>query len=85
MRVAFVVLTFVHFLGPVVYGLAWAFIPFRPKDAPVADRVVTGSRQLADESRGLGRRLTDAARAFLKTFRESGPEPRTDDDRRDAQ
>jgi phage shock protein PspC (stress-responsive transcriptional regulator) len=29
-RVGFVVLTFIHFLGPILYGILWLLLPFTP-------------------------------------------------------
>jgi phage shock protein PspC (stress-responsive transcriptional regulator) len=37
-RVAFVVLTFIHFLGPIAYASLWAVIPNRPGEESVLER-----------------------------------------------
>ena len=45
-RVAFVALTFFHFLGPVAYGALWLVIPFAPGQASALERAVGGVREL---------------------------------------
>jgi phage shock protein PspC (stress-responsive transcriptional regulator) len=39
-RAAFVVLTFVHFAGPILYAALWVTMPESPEDEPLADRVI---------------------------------------------
>lgn len=41
-RVAFVVATvlFLHLLGPLLYGLLWALVPYRPDDEPLLERAL---------------------------------------------
>ena len=43
-RVGFVVLTFVHLLGPFVYGALWLVIPFRPGEPSPLERAVGALR-----------------------------------------
>ena len=37
-RLGFVVLTFVHLLGPIVYGALWLLVPFAPGDPSPLER-----------------------------------------------
>jgi phage shock protein PspC (stress-responsive transcriptional regulator) len=39
-RLAFLVLTFVHFVGPVLYGALWAIIPFAPGGESLLERAI---------------------------------------------
>jgi phage shock protein PspC (stress-responsive transcriptional regulator) len=45
-RAAFVVLTFMHFLGPILYAALWVTLPDGPEDEPIADRVIDMLRDL---------------------------------------
>jgi phage shock protein C len=45
-RVGFVVATFVHFLGPIVYGALWLLIPFRPGEPSPIARLIDAIRDL---------------------------------------
>jgi phage shock protein PspC (stress-responsive transcriptional regulator) len=45
-RAGFVVLTFVHFLGPILYAALWVTMPDHPEDEPIADRVIDLVRDL---------------------------------------
>ena len=51
-RVAFVVATFLHFVGPVVYGALWLIVPFDPGNPSPLERTMAGLRGLVD---GFGR------------------------------
>jgi phage shock protein PspC (stress-responsive transcriptional regulator) len=51
-RVGFIVLTFVHFLGPMVYGALWLIVPFAPGGVPPIERAVTAVREWFDGLRG---------------------------------
>lgn len=56
-RAAFVLLVFVHFLGPILYLALWLTIPFRPEDDSILDRLLAearafGARMWEDGSRG---------------------------------
>jgi phage shock protein C len=44
-RVAFIVLTFVHFLGPILYGALWLVIPFTPGGPSPFERALAWVRQ----------------------------------------
>lgn len=39
-RLAFVVLTFIHFIGPLLYGVLWLVIPPRPGEDTVLETVL---------------------------------------------
>jgi phage shock protein PspC (stress-responsive transcriptional regulator) len=58
-RLAFVILTFLHFLGPVLYAALWLVMPYAPGDEPpYAQALVRAKRfyeQLFGHHRG-GRR-----------------------------
>jgi hypothetical protein len=41
------VLTFIHFVGPVLYGALWLLIPFRPGDEPPFATLLARARSLA--------------------------------------
>jgi phage shock protein PspC (stress-responsive transcriptional regulator) len=45
-RAAFIVLTFVHLAGPVLYAALWVTMPDGPGDEPFADRVIDAIRDL---------------------------------------
>jgi len=45
-RVAFIVLTFIHFLGPLAYGALWLVIPFRPEEPSLFERGLCAARDL---------------------------------------
>jgi phage shock protein PspC (stress-responsive transcriptional regulator) len=47
-RVGFVALTFVHLLGPVVYGALWLILPFRPGDPSALERAIAALRAWLD-------------------------------------
>ena len=52
-RLGFIVLTFVHLIGPLLYGALWLLIPFAPGgDAPFG-RLVVWARDVLDVVRGL--------------------------------
>ncbi len=45
-RVAFVICTlFVFHIGPLVYGVLWALLPYAPGDAPPLERALDGALQ----------------------------------------
>jgi phage shock protein PspC (stress-responsive transcriptional regulator) len=46
-RVVFIVLTFVHVLGPVLYGALWLVIPFTPGGSAPLERFVAWVRDVA--------------------------------------
>ncbi len=46
-RLAFVVLTFVHLLGPLIYGGLWLIIPRRPGDESLLEGVLKTASDLA--------------------------------------
>ena len=45
-RVGFVVATFIHFLGPIVYGALWLLIPFHPGEPSPLARFTEAIRDL---------------------------------------
>jgi len=49
-RLGFLVLTFVHVVGPVLYGALWAIIPFAPGMESPLERAI---RQVQGMLRGL--------------------------------
>ncbi|HYR96715.1 MAG TPA: PspC domain-containing protein [Candidatus Binatus sp.] len=51
-RVAFVVLTFVHLIGPVVYGVLWLLIPFAPGTPSPLERALATAQDWAGRFRG---------------------------------
>jgi len=46
-RLVFVVLTFVHLLGPLAYGSLWLVIPRRPGDESLLEQFLKHARDLA--------------------------------------
>jgi phage shock protein PspC (stress-responsive transcriptional regulator) len=70
-RLGFIVLTFVHLLGPLVYGALWLLIPFTSGgDAPFT-RALAWARDTLDRLIGERRRATP---------RRTDPRPRDDAD-----
>ena len=51
-RLAFLVLTFIHLLGPVLYGALWLLIPFRPGDESLLERGLAQARAIVAQVRG---------------------------------
>ena len=48
-RLGFIVLTFLHFLGPLLYGALWLLVPFSPGgDAPLTSALAR-ARNLLDQ------------------------------------
>lgn len=45
-QLGFLVLTFVHFLGPILYGALWILIPFAPGEEPVLARGLAKAQHL---------------------------------------
>ena len=43
-RLGFVVLTFVHLLGPIVYGALWLLVPFAPGDPSPLERALAAGQ-----------------------------------------
>ncbi len=46
-RIAFVVLSFYHLLGPLLYGALWLVIPKRPGDESILERVLRWGLDIA--------------------------------------
>ena len=44
-RIGFVALTFVHLIGPLVYGTLWLLLPARPDDESPAEHWLGGARE----------------------------------------
>ena len=53
-RVAFVVLTFVHFLGPLVYAALWLLSPYRPGEDALFTQALASARDMIDRLCGRG-------------------------------
>jgi phage shock protein PspC (stress-responsive transcriptional regulator) len=51
-RLAFIVLTFFHLLGPVLYGALWLIIPFAPGQESPLERGFGRAKDLAAQLRG---------------------------------
>lgn len=51
-RIGFIALTFVHLLGPLVYGALWLAIPFRPDDPSWLERGFGQAREAFERFRG---------------------------------
>jgi phage shock protein PspC (stress-responsive transcriptional regulator) len=51
-RLAFVVLTFVHFLGPILYGALWLVVPPAPGETSLLERGLARAWALAAHLRG---------------------------------
>ena len=75
-RVGFIVLTFVHLLGPLLYGALWLLIPFRPGgDAPIM-RALACARELLDGLLGeRGREGPSSSRAQRRNGGDTEPPP----------
>ena len=72
-RLGFVVFSFVHLLGPLVYGALWLLIPFAPGgDAPLG-RVLAFAREVVELLRDAVDRLLGHRRAVPPE--RSGDEP----------
>ncbi len=50
-QLGFLVLTFLHFLGPILYGALWLLIPFAPGDEPLFTRGLAKAQQLFAHTR----------------------------------
>lgn len=76
-RLGFIVLTFMHLVGPLLYGALWLLIPFAPGgDAPFGHLVVW-ARDVLDVMRGLFDQLAG--------HRRNEPPRDTGEDRTDGQ
>jgi phage shock protein PspC (stress-responsive transcriptional regulator) len=51
-RLGFVLLTFIHFLGPLVYGALWLLIPYRPDDPTVLEQGLDRAQEEVARWRG---------------------------------
>jgi phage shock protein PspC (stress-responsive transcriptional regulator) len=51
-RVAFVVLTFVHLVGPVVYGVLWLLVPLAPGTPSPLERALATAQDWTGRFRG---------------------------------
>jgi phage shock protein PspC (stress-responsive transcriptional regulator) len=51
-RIGFIVISFFHFLGPVLYGALWAVIPFNAGEESVLERGLGRAKDLAAQLRG---------------------------------
>src|SRR3989441_9884361 len=43
-RLGFLVLTFVHLIGPLLYGALWLIVPFTPGGPPLLERALARAR-----------------------------------------
>ena len=51
-RVAFVVLTFFHLAGPVLYGILWVLIPYAPGEESLLERWLGAAQAALRRLRG---------------------------------
>jgi phage shock protein PspC (stress-responsive transcriptional regulator) len=51
-RAGFLVLTFVHLIGPLVYGVLWLLIPFAPGTPSALERALAAAQDWAGRFRG---------------------------------
>jgi phage shock protein PspC (stress-responsive transcriptional regulator) len=51
-RLGFIVLTFFHLLGPLLYGALWMIVPFRPDEDSLLTRAVARARAIVAAFRG---------------------------------
>jgi phage shock protein PspC (stress-responsive transcriptional regulator) len=51
-RLGFVLLTFIHLLGPLVYGALWLLIPYRPDDPTVLEQGLDRAQEEVARWRG---------------------------------
>ena len=61
-RIAFVLLTFFHLLGPLLYGALWLLIPYDPGDESLLERGLGRARDVVATLRG-ARHPADATAA----------------------
>jgi len=54
-RLGFVVLTFVHLLGPIVYGGLWLLVPFAPGEPSPLEQGLAAAQDWVARFRGHGR------------------------------
>jgi phage shock protein PspC (stress-responsive transcriptional regulator) len=54
-RVGFIVLAFLHLIGPVLYGALWVVIPFAPGEPSLFEQGVAHAWALAERMRGRSR------------------------------
>ena len=54
-RLGFVVLAFVHLLGPVLYGALWLLVPFTPGEPSPLERGLAAAQDWVARLRGQGR------------------------------
>ena len=54
-RLGFVVLAFVHLLGPIVYGALWLLVPFAPAGPSPLERGLAAAQDWVAHLRGQGR------------------------------
>ena len=62
-RLGFVVLTFFHFLGPLLYGILWLIIPVKAEGDSIAERVLGRALNLAGRAGGRGSSQTGSDQA----------------------
>lgn len=53
-RVAFLVLVFVHFIGPIVYGALWLLMPYAAGEDPPYVAILARAKRFADQLFGGG-------------------------------
>jgi len=51
-RLAFVVLTLLHFVGPILYLALWLLVPFAPGTPSLLERALDAARELVARLRG---------------------------------
>jgi phage shock protein PspC (stress-responsive transcriptional regulator) len=55
-RVGFLVLTFIHLLGPILYGILWLLLPFAPGTPSPLERGLAAAQDWVRRLRGLSSR-----------------------------
>jgi len=51
-RLAFIILAFVHFIGPALYGTLWLLMPYTPDSESLLERGLGHAKDVAGELRG---------------------------------
>jgi phage shock protein C len=60
-RVAFIALTFIHFIGPILYGALWLIVPYALEDDSLLERGLGHAKDVAGELRGRRPERSDEA------------------------
>lgn len=65
-RLVFIVLTFFHFLGPLLYGALWLIIPLRPGEVSVLEQLLRRALDLAATLSGRGNGPSNHPRSMMR-------------------